>query len=175
MRSDRLLTRRGGEGTVVLSRGWCCLEEGAVWGGAVWWGVGGVAANNRKWHHNTLCEQNDWQTGVKTLPCPKLNVRMVIKWKWFEWIQKTLSFHHCLYSIPFTVWQHQLLYFKSIKFEGMYLFLPIISQSLRNTWSSSPTFKGAVPRSNSNFCKWIKQVILIKLQWQLVQWGRLPI
>ena len=31
-------------------------------------------------HHTpSPCERNDWQTGVKTLPCPKLCLRAVIK------------------------------------------------------------------------------------------------
>ena len=30
-------------------------------------------------HFGSHCEQNDWQTGVKTLPCPKLHLRAVIR------------------------------------------------------------------------------------------------
>ena len=41
-------------------------------------GEGGMSAGGGR--HPRPCEQNDWQTSVKTLPCPKPRLRVVIKW-----------------------------------------------------------------------------------------------
>ena len=62
----------------------CLLTGGAVRGGGTVQGVGGavqggvVLSITGSDIINPPCEQNDWQTGVKTLPCPKLHLRAVI-------------------------------------------------------------------------------------------------
>ena len=53
---------------------WCLVGKGVCLGGVR---LGGGGACPRR----AGCEQNDWQTGVKTLPCPKLRLQAVKMWK----------------------------------------------------------------------------------------------
>ena len=46
--------------------------------------LGGLYPSMQWGTHPPPCEQNDWQIGVNTLPCPKLSLRAVImQLNWF--------------------------------------------------------------------------------------------
>ena len=63
----------GAGGCLPLGAGGICLwvQEGCL-------PLGGGSVYHTPFHHTpTPREQNDWQTGVKTLPCSKLRLRVV--------------------------------------------------------------------------------------------------
>ena len=59
----------------LVDWGGYCTGRGVLCRGAFC--AGGGAVHNRKLHHNTSPPPTDRQTGVKTLPCPKLRLRAV--------------------------------------------------------------------------------------------------
>ena len=89
MRTDRFFTA-----------GWGCLSSGGVtpWLHPQVTRPGHTSWPNACWDtppahcmlEYTPCEQNEWHTGVKTLPCPKLRLRVVVNMaSWPRLIRET--------------------------------------------------------------------------------------
>ena len=61
------------------------------------------------------CEQNDWQTGVKTLPCPKLRLRAVMINMFSNFTGCFLKYNRS-YSLNNTGFRLQLVGLESVSF-----------------------------------------------------------